>query len=53
LVLDKNGKPKTLKTLDSKAFYKPEGISFSPQGDMYISNEGKKDPGNILEVKVN
>ncbi len=52
LVLDRQGKLKYLKPLDKKEFYKPEGISFSPEGNMYISNEGKKDPGNILEVKV-
>ncbi|RYY72235.1 MAG: hypothetical protein EOO13_00280 [Chitinophagaceae bacterium] len=34
-------------------FYKPEGISFSPAGDLYISNEGKKIPGNILQVTLN
>ena len=35
-----------------KEFYKPEGISFSPAGDLYISNEGKKIPGNILQVSL-
>jgi uncharacterized protein YjiK len=52
LILDPKGNLKDLKTLSSKEFYKPEGISFSPEGNMYISNEGKKDPGNILEVTL-
>jgi uncharacterized protein YjiK len=52
LILDPRGNLKDLKTLSSKEFYKPEGISFSPEGNMYISNEGKKDPGNILEVTM-
>ena len=52
LVLDRTGKLKSLKILNSEEFYKPEGISFSPEGKMFISNEGKDDPGNILEVNV-
>lgn len=51
LVLDKEGNFKALKSL-GKDFYKPEGICFSPEGNAYISNEGKKDPGNILEVAI-
>jgi len=35
-----------------KEFYKPEGISFSPEGTLFISNEGKKMPGNIMEVEI-
>lgn len=35
-----------------KEFFKPEGISFSPAGDLFISNEGKKIPGNIMEVML-
>lgn len=52
LILDRSGNLKSLKTLSSEDFYKPEGISFSPEGNIYISNEGKKDPGNILEVSI-
>jgi uncharacterized protein YjiK len=35
-----------------KEFYKPEGISFSPTGDLYISNEGKKIPANIIQLEL-
>ncbi len=35
-----------------KAFTQPEGITFSPSGSMFISNEGKKKSGNIMEVKL-
>ena len=51
LVMDSTGKIKTLKQLKNSDFNQPEGISFSPQGTMYISNEGSKNPGNILELK--
>ena len=52
LILDNTGKIKTLLTLSSSDFSQPEGISFSPAGDLFISNEGKKSPGNILQVKI-
>jgi uncharacterized protein YjiK len=52
IVLDQQGEFKSLKLLSNKDFFKPEGISFSPEGNIYISNEGKKDPGNILEVAI-
>ncbi|AKQ44824.1 hypothetical protein TH63_02990 [Rufibacter radiotolerans] len=51
-LLNPNGSIKNRFKLSDAAFYKPEGIAFSPTGDLYISNEGKKDPGNILHVKV-
>ncbi|MEH6408144.1 MAG: hypothetical protein V7767_12765, partial [Leeuwenhoekiella sp.] len=52
LVLDKNGKPKHVYKLDHDDFNQPEGLTFSPSGKLYISNEGHKDPGNILEVEL-
>ena len=33
-------------------FQQAEGITFTPQGDLYISNEGKKVASNILKVEV-
>jgi uncharacterized protein YjiK len=39
------------KLLDlGKSFEQPEGITFSPQGEVFISNEGSKEPGNIIKV---
>jgi uncharacterized protein YjiK len=52
VVLDPTGKITKLHQL-GKAFSQPEGMTFTPGGKFYISNEGKKDPGNILEVELN
>jgi len=52
LILDSSGTIKTLIKLKGSDFNQPEGISFSPDGRMYISNEGsKKEAGNIMEVE--
>lgn len=50
LIMDESGKIKSLKSLGNKDFNQPEGITFSPEGKLYISNEGSKEPGNILEL---
>ncbi|MDF3078554.1 MAG: hypothetical protein K0S09_2443 [Sphingobacteriaceae bacterium] len=52
LVMDRTGNIKSLKKLSSSDFNQPEGITFSPDGRMYISNEGNKKPGNILELEA-
>ncbi|MAT89069.1 MAG: hypothetical protein CMC35_00135 [Flavobacteriaceae bacterium] len=52
LVLDPEGNAKALFVLDSKTFPQPEGITFGPGGNMYISNEGAGGPANILMVSV-
>lgn len=49
LILDKSGNMKKLLQL-GKEFAQPEGLTFNPQGEMFISNEGTKQPGNILKV---
>lgn len=51
LIMDSNGNIKDLVQL-GKRFEQPEGISFNPQGDLFISNEGNKQPGNILQVTL-
>lgn len=52
LVLDASHKPKKLWILDKDQFRQPEGLAFSPAGDLFISNEGGKGKGNILKVAV-
>lgn len=38
--------------LDKTTFVQPEGITFSPAGELFISNEGTTKPGNILKVEL-
>jgi uncharacterized protein YjiK len=33
-------------------FAQPEGITFSPNGELYISNEGKKGAATIVKLKI-
>jgi len=52
LILDKQGKIKSLVPFSGKDFAQPEGITFNSAGELFISNEGKKGKGNILKVKL-
>lgn len=51
LIMDKNGKPIKIHKLYKESFPQAEGITFAPDGTMYISNEGKNGTANILEVE--
>lgn len=51
IVMNRNGKIKYIEALDKSIFRQPEGICFSPEGDLYISNEGNNGRGNILKFK--
>ncbi len=53
LILDKKGNINKVYPLDKKVFRQPEGITFSDNGDLYISNERHGEAANILEVKLN
>lgn len=50
LIMDQNATPQKLVVLDKADFAQPEGLTFSPAGDLFISNEGVKSSGNILQV---
>ena len=52
LIIDAAGNIKKLYELNSKDFAQPEGIAFNLAGDVFISNEGAKQPGNIVQVKI-
>ena len=52
LIIDAGGNIKKLYTLNSKEFAQPEGITFNTAGDLFIANEGTKQPGNIVQVKI-
>lgn len=43
------GKLQKIYNLNNSHFQQPEGISFGKNGDLYISNEAKKNKGNILK----
>ncbi|AEW02873.1 hypothetical protein A4D02_02485 [Niastella koreensis] len=54
VIADRKGNPKQAYPLDEGVFKQPEGITFSPQGDMLISNESAKSGvANILFFKYN
>ena len=40
--------PKSIHPLDQKLFVQPEGLSFDPSGNLYLSNEGKNQKPNLL-----
>lgn len=52
IILNKQGKVKDVRELDPELFVQPEGICFSPEGRMFISNEGKGKKGYILEFEM-
>ncbi len=50
LILDSLSKPRSIHHFNRESFSQPEGLTFSPEGTLYISNEGKHGTANILEV---
>lgn len=56
IVFDNNGELKHVQPLNEAIYYKPEGITFYPNGDMLISSEGQKNrdlKGYVLLFKYN
>jgi uncharacterized protein YjiK len=51
IIADANGKAKEAFILDKKLFKQPEGLSFSPEGDLFVSNEARNGMANILQFK--
>jgi hypothetical protein len=52
IIASREGKVHSVYPLDPKLFKQPEGIAFTPAGDMLISNEAAEvGPGNILIFK--
>ena len=52
LVMDASGNNKKLYTLSPTDFPQAEGLAFSPQGELFVSNEGKTGKGTILQVAL-
>lgn len=50
-VLDKNGAILRVLELDGKEFLQPEGLSFTSDGRLFVSNEGKGQQANIIELQ--
>ena len=50
-IMDREGLILGVQALDPNLFRQPEGICFSPEGDLYISNEGKGGKGYVLKFK--
>ena len=54
VITDMNGKIEEVYPLNSKLFKQPEGLAFTPAGDLLISNESADiGPANILLFKIN
>jgi len=51
VILNSSGKLLAVKELDEDELKQPEGITFDPDGNLYISNEGRGGKGNILYFK--
>ncbi len=49
LILSPEGEKNTLIELNPETFVQPEGICFTPNGDLYISSEGTDENGYILK----
>ena len=52
LITDPTGKPRELFLLRIADFENPEGLTFNPRGELFISNEAEGGPANILKVAL-
>ena len=52
LTINRNGKILDIIELDKNIFNQPEGICFSKERNMFISNEGKNGGGNIVKFNL-
>ena len=52
VVVDRGGAIQATYPIASRVLGQPEGITFAPNGDMYISSEGEGDKGYILKFEM-
>lgn len=50
-VINRKNEIEFIEKLNPNLFKQPEGITFMKNGDMYISNEGKKKPATLIQFK--
>ncbi|WP_423147635.1 SdiA-regulated domain-containing protein [Rubrolithibacter danxiaensis] len=50
-VLNSQGQLQRIIELKGKEFIQPEGISFNPNGELFVSNEGRDKKANIIKLK--
>lgn len=53
VITGNDGSIKDMIMLLAEDFENPEGLTFSPGGEIYISNEAESGPANILKVSLN
>ena len=54
LIIDAAGDIKKLYGLNSKEFAQPEGITFTPSGELFIASKGIRDEsGMLFQVRIN
>ncbi|MEM9928813.1 MAG: SdiA-regulated domain-containing protein [Bacteroidota bacterium] len=51
VVIGRDNKLKHVELLKEKVFRQPEGITFSPSGDLYLSSEGRGEKGIVVTFK--
>jgi hypothetical protein len=52
IILDRYGEEVKIHLLDPETFPQPEGLAFDEENRLYISNERRLQPANILRVKL-
>ncbi|HVG41709.1 MAG TPA: SdiA-regulated domain-containing protein [Chitinophagaceae bacterium] len=52
-IMGADGSYKNIYNLSNEIFPQPEGIAFTPTGELFISNEGRKGTGTILKIAIN
>lgn len=53
LILNSTGIPQKLHIFNKEQFPQAEGLTFGPSGELFISNEGNGNNGNILQISLN
>ncbi|MBI6121296.1 SdiA-regulated domain-containing protein [Salegentibacter maritimus] len=53
IILQKNRTESNIHILDTETFPQPEALDFDEKNRLYISNESRRQPANILRLKLN